>query len=62
MKEDMNYTDFDRLVHEARMQRSVALASAIAGLAHWIWRGGERLVAAFSRPRRSPAKPEHFPL
>jgi hypothetical protein len=61
MKNDHNPHDFDRLVQEARMQRSVALATAIAGLAQWIWRGGERVVEVFSRTPR-PAKPEHFPL
>jgi hypothetical protein len=61
MKEDLNYRDFDRLVQEARMQRSIALGNAIAGVAHWIWRGGERLVAAFGRTPRT-TKPKHFPL
>jgi hypothetical protein len=61
MKNDLNYHDFDRLVQEARMQRSVALGNAIAGVAHWFWRGGERLVAAFGRTPRT-TKPKHFPL
>ena len=61
MKNELNYHDFDRLVQEARMQRSHALGTAIARLAHCICRGGERIVAAFSRTPRA-TKPEHFPL
>jgi len=39
--------EFERLVREARMQRTVYLSEAIAGAAHALW----KRIAAAIRPR-----------
>lgn len=61
MNEELRHYDYERLIQEARMQRSIALGNAIAGLAHLIWRGGEHAVGAVARVMHS-GRPGHRPL
>lgn len=49
MTTNLNRVDFDALVREARMERSLAIANAIAGVVAGAWRGIDRAVHAIAR-------------
>ena len=45
MSEHLQYSDYERLIREARMQRSMALGNAIANVVGWASSGVARAFA-----------------
>ena len=56
MTNTVTRVDFDALVRQARMERSLAIGNAIAGGIAAIWRGAER---AFGTIARGPDRATH---
>lgn len=56
MSEHYDYSDYERLIHEARLERSAALGEAIGSLVHMTVSGIQRGLNAFRSGMGNPKK------
>jgi hypothetical protein len=62
MTTNINRVDFDALVREARIERSVAIGNAIASGVAAVWRAGERVFATIARGTNRLTHASHPPV